>query len=214
MSSKITTEGNTLTENKSNKKKYKKNALEYIDLNMEKKKDPKYKTEVCLTFSENGFCPYGNLCRFAHGKNQLFQKDWNHPNYKKKDCLTFHLYSYCNYGARCHFRHCYEFNKIPRSYYRLLLMIYSCEKENFEIINGRLNFNQKINDCVSVENILGNKILDNQKNDCKFNIESRKINNENLNNKKNYKFNKRLNIFRRITCNLNENKNLFKNDFY
>lgn len=29
----------------------------------------KYKTELCRTFEEKGACPYGQKCRFAHGKN-------------------------------------------------------------------------------------------------------------------------------------------------
>ena len=27
---------------------------------------PKYKTEVCRTFAQNGTCPYGTRCRFIH----------------------------------------------------------------------------------------------------------------------------------------------------
>ena len=34
--------------------------------------DPKYKTELCKTFSDTGICPYGDKCRFAHGKEELF----------------------------------------------------------------------------------------------------------------------------------------------
>ena len=40
----------------------------------EHKKDPKYKTELCKTFSETGKCPYGFKCRFAHGKEELSKK--------------------------------------------------------------------------------------------------------------------------------------------
>lgn len=32
-----------------------------------KKDKVKYKTELCKTFSEKGYCPYGRKCRFAHG---------------------------------------------------------------------------------------------------------------------------------------------------
>ena len=36
--------------------------------------DPKYKTELCKKFAEIGKCPYGNKCRFAHGKRELVVK--------------------------------------------------------------------------------------------------------------------------------------------
>ena len=32
-----------------------------------KKDKAKFKTELCKTFSTNGYCPYGKKCRFAHG---------------------------------------------------------------------------------------------------------------------------------------------------
>ena len=70
----------------------------------EKKKDPKYKTELCKTFTETGKCPYGYKCRFAHGKEELLSKLIN-SNYKKKDCKTFSEIGFCPYGSRCSFRH-------------------------------------------------------------------------------------------------------------
>ena len=70
----------------------------------EQKKDPKYKTELCKTFTETGKCPYGYKCRFAHGKEELLSKLIN-SNYKKKDCKTFSEIGFCPYGSRCSFRH-------------------------------------------------------------------------------------------------------------
>jgi len=124
---------------KQTKKKYKKNAFEYIDFESEKQKDPKYKTEICSAFQENGFCPYGNRCRFAHGKNELFNKDINHPNYKKKDCLSFNLYGFCNYGLRCHFKHGIEFPKLHRSFFQLILMMYVYDNLNIEELKNYFN---------------------------------------------------------------------------
>ena len=125
-------------ENSNSKKKYKKNALDYVDFFKEFKKDSKFKTELCSTFSETGFCPYGNKCRFAHGKDELFERSVNHPNYRRSDCNAFHSNGYCNYGIRCHFRH-YENKEIentPRSYYTYLLKLYDdstfLEKRKFK----------------------------------------------------------------------------------
>ena len=66
--------------------------------------DEKYKTELCQKYCENGSCPYGNKCKFAHGKDELVYKKLCN-NYKKKQCKTFFECGYCPYGARCTFKH-------------------------------------------------------------------------------------------------------------
>lgn len=102
--------------------KYKKDALEHVDYVKEYLNDPKYKTELCKTWSESGFCAYGNKCRFAHGKQELFNKMVNCKKYKQKECTSFFKNNFCCYGSRCHFRHSEK--KIPdlqRSYYSLHL---------------------------------------------------------------------------------------------
>lgn len=77
----------------------------YHMLLKENKNDPKYKTELCKKFTEKGSCPYGSKCRFAHGKEELFQKKINCKLYKQKECNSFFTNFYCNYGSRCHFKH-------------------------------------------------------------------------------------------------------------
>ena len=64
----------------------------------------RYKTEMCRTFVENGFCKYGSKCQFAHGSTEqrLLPR---HPKYKTEYCKTFHTTGFCTYGARCHFIH-------------------------------------------------------------------------------------------------------------
>ena len=64
----------------------------------------RYKTEMCRTFVENGFCKYGNKCQFAHGSTEqrLLPR---HPKYKTEYCKTYHDTGFCTYGARCHFIH-------------------------------------------------------------------------------------------------------------
>ena len=90
--------------NKSKKIKMKKNALDPVDFEEEKRKDPKYKTELCKSWIETHFCAYGNKCRFAHGKEELSKKTLCN-NYKKKSCKTFSELGYCPYGSRCSFKH-------------------------------------------------------------------------------------------------------------
>lgn len=41
------------------------------DLYISKTNPTKHKTELCNTFSELGYCNYGDKCRFAHGKEEL-----------------------------------------------------------------------------------------------------------------------------------------------
>jgi hypothetical protein len=85
--------------------KLKKHANEFVDFVQEKKNDPKYKTELCKSFSETNFCVYGNKCRFAHGRNELFGKPIDQNKYKVKECNSFKDIGYCMYGSRCNFKH-------------------------------------------------------------------------------------------------------------
>ena len=73
---------------KFNKKKLKmkKNAMDPVNFEEERKNDPKYKTELCKSFMETNFCVYGNKCRFAHGFKELVVKKQIN-NYKQK-CQT------------------------------------------------------------------------------------------------------------------------------
>lgn len=121
------------------KMKMKKDALEYVDLLQEYMKDPKYKTELCKSYTEKEFCVYGNKCRFAHGKEELFQKAINHPKYKIKRCISFFQNSYCSYGSRCHFQHDErKINQTFRSYYSYALSLYSLNLPTVE--EETLNF--------------------------------------------------------------------------
>lgn len=63
----------------------------------------KYKTELCRTYEEKGFCPYSNKCRFAHGSHELVAKE-NDEN-KKRKCNGFWNNGCCSYGRRCKFGH-------------------------------------------------------------------------------------------------------------
>lgn len=65
---------------------------------------PRYKTELCRTFSETGTCKYGSKCQFAHGQQELREPN-RHPKYKTEYCHKFYLYGECPYGSRCNFIH-------------------------------------------------------------------------------------------------------------
>ena len=99
------------------KLKMKKNAMDPVNFEEEKKNDPKYKTELCKKFQATGRCPYGFKCQFAHGKEELIVKHQG-KNYKKRLCKTFYEKGYCPYGSRCNFKHCdKKFFKTNLSYY-------------------------------------------------------------------------------------------------
>ncbi|KAJ3439443.1 protein tis11 [Anaeramoeba flamelloides] len=63
-----------------------------------------YKTEVCRSWIENGYCKYGKKCQFAHGTSEL-RKISRHPKYKTQVCKSFNTQGFCNYGRRCKFIH-------------------------------------------------------------------------------------------------------------
>ena len=118
---------------KSKKQKLKKNALENVDFEEEKRRDPKYKTELCKSFMENNFCQYGNKCRFAHGEDELVIKEKN-VNYKKKLCKSFFNEGFCTYGKRCNFQHDQrKLSEIHLSLYSINLLIFPKRK----LIKGR-----------------------------------------------------------------------------
>ncbi|KAJ5070654.1 mRNA decay activator protein zfp36l1 [Anaeramoeba ignava] len=63
-----------------------------------------YKTELCRSWEEKGFCKYGNKCQFAHGYHEL-RSVTRHPKYKTQICKSFHNRGFCPYGKRCRFIH-------------------------------------------------------------------------------------------------------------
>jgi len=105
MNTKVTCNKKLHVEAKLRNLKLKKNALEFVDIIKESISDPKFKTELCKSWVDTGFCIYGNKCRFAHGKSEIFEKPVFHSKYKQKNCLSFFQYGFCNYGTRCHFKH-------------------------------------------------------------------------------------------------------------
>ena len=66
---------------------------------------PKNKTSLCKNFTQNGHCPYGSRCQFAHGLQELKANSTHHPTYKTKECQVFRKKGHCEYGERCNFIH-------------------------------------------------------------------------------------------------------------
>ena len=99
------------------KLKMKKNAMDPVNFEEEKKNDPKYNTELCKSFMETNFCVYGNKCRFAHGYKELVVKKQIN-NYKQKLCNSFFKKGFCPYGNRCNFKHDErKLKDLPTPYY-------------------------------------------------------------------------------------------------
>jgi hypothetical protein len=129
------------------KLKLKKNAMEVVDFEKEWKKDPKYKTELCKGFEARGVCVYGNKCRFAHGRGELFDKSVNLQNYKQKECYSFFQNGFCAYGYRCHFKHfTRKIDQINRSFYSYVLSMIEANDPTF-------NLNIFIYDCIGNSNL-------------------------------------------------------------
>jgi len=64
----------------------------------------RFKTEICRNFKEKGHCLYGDLCQFAHGKDEM-RNVGQHSKYKTKRCQKYWIAGYCAYGPRCNFLH-------------------------------------------------------------------------------------------------------------
>ena len=54
----------------------------------------RYKTELCRSYQETGFCKYGEKCQFAHGYHEIRSLN-RHPKYKTILCRTYHCTGYC-----------------------------------------------------------------------------------------------------------------------
>ena len=66
----------------------------------------KYKTELCKTFTELGYCPYKGKCQFAHGSSELKSNlEIEKKHYRTKKCKYFWETGTCSYGSRCQFLH-------------------------------------------------------------------------------------------------------------
>ncbi|KAJ3036773.1 hypothetical protein HDV00_002385 [Rhizophlyctis rosea] len=63
-----------------------------------------YKTELCRSWEETGYCRYASKCQFAHSESELRPVD-RHPKYKTEMCKTFWEKGTCPYGKRCCFIH-------------------------------------------------------------------------------------------------------------
>lgn len=127
-------------ETKTRKIKMKKNALDPVDIHIEAKLDPKFKTELCKSWIESKFCIYGNKCRFAHGKSEVIEKNVNTNKYKLKDCYSFFTFGYCNYGIRCHFKHDErQVRDISTDYYSKLLFLFGSNFDEKKKSDKRLS---------------------------------------------------------------------------
>jgi len=63
-----------------------------------------FKTELCSTWTDFGYCPYGKCCQFAHGQEDLRFRPAQHKKFKTVRCKKY-LKGYCPYGKRCCFIH-------------------------------------------------------------------------------------------------------------
>ena len=68
-----------------------------------------YKTKLCTMFESTGACPYGNMCSFAHGQEDLREvprvSTASLMQRKTKLCNKFNTPQGCPYGDRCNFLH-------------------------------------------------------------------------------------------------------------
>ena len=199
-------ESNETNHSNDNKKRYKKDALEPVDHLKEFKYDQKYKTELCKSFTEIGFCAYGNKCRFAHGKNELFDRIIICQKYKEKDCISFFNTGYCCYGSRCHFKH------DERNLSQITKNFYAKKLNNLKVFSNKDIWTIPIdNISSSIKNINKNVPLFIYINNHKNIIRKNKFNNDLSNNNNNNNFKQILNSFDNL--NLNKKFNFQNSNF-
>lgn len=104
----------------------------------------KYKTEMCRNWVETNICQYAEKCNFAHGYDELIEKNPSNEKYKSKKCIPFHSKGVCTYGHRCLFLHeTRTLEEIPRSFYkaRLIFNPFNAKRlQVFEKITQKTSF--------------------------------------------------------------------------
>lgn len=63
-----------------------------------------YKTEICRSHRQTGYCEYNGTCQFAHGIHELRPRHYG-LKYKTQECKNYHAEGYCRFGSRCKFIH-------------------------------------------------------------------------------------------------------------
>lgn len=63
-----------------------------------------YKTEICRSHRQTGYCEYDSSCQFAHGIHELRPRHYG-LKYKTQECKNYHAEGYCRFGSRCKFIH-------------------------------------------------------------------------------------------------------------
>ena len=65
----------------------------------------KYKTSMCTVFIQEGFCPRGDACGFAHSAKQLLAAQAQDPKYKTSICESWKMNGTCERGNNCIYAH-------------------------------------------------------------------------------------------------------------
>ena len=82
-----------------------KNMLVDTNHNIKMTQNEKIKTSLCDNFGMFGSCSYGNMCKYAHGKEELRQR--RNTQNRVVECRnpTYLKTGHCPYGNKCAFVH-------------------------------------------------------------------------------------------------------------
>merc|ERR1711983_248718 len=65
----------------------------------------KFKTSMCTVFIQEGYCPRGDACGFAHSAKQLLAAQAQDPKYKTAICESWKKNGTCERGNNCIYAH-------------------------------------------------------------------------------------------------------------
>ncbi|KAI5151185.1 hypothetical protein ENBRE01_1956 [Enteropsectra breve] len=162
---------------------YSKKYIEAIEsgekVNLINKKIELYKTEMCRSYSETGFCRYASACQFSHSELEL-RKIKRHPKYKTVICRTFWNEGSCPYGKRCCFTHLENIDRPENAHdKKRALQENTVSSSENKTINDVCHSTAK-KTIADAEDIKFN-ILDESHNSCEAKIVLQTINNLSLN---------------------------------
>lgn len=75
-----------------------------IQKQIEKPRQNKIKSELCIEYINKGKCSYGDKCIFAHGLENIINKRKN-PIKSKAECKAYNEIGFCPFGQNCNMTH-------------------------------------------------------------------------------------------------------------
>lgn len=80
------------------------NNKEKVHKQIQKTRQNKIKSELCIEYINKGKCSFGDKCIFAHGLENILNKR-KYPIKSKAECKAYNEIEFCPFGQNCNMTH-------------------------------------------------------------------------------------------------------------